>query len=365
MARILLVTWDGGGNLPPALAIAASLRDGGHEVRFLGHRQQCEAISAAGFRCDGYRHARPWSASEATSPPAIFAMFTDSGPGRDLRETVTREPADVAVIDCMSLGALRAASQIGLKRIALVHTLHEFVTRKWSHGPIGVIAALKGLRPGPLWRGCDLTLVTALPELDPAARGDNAVGEGGVRWIGPVCEPGPPAALDGRRVLVSLSTLFYPGQATALQSIVDALTDIPAEVVVTTGRSIDPAALRPGPNTTVHAHLPHTQVMPTCSLVVSHGGHGTAMQALSHNLPLLIVPMHPMLDQPMIGKLLQERGAAQVLAKSATAEQIRAAVTQLLGPGQHRQAAAQLGAAIRATDAPRTAAKLIAQKAHA
>ena len=29
MASILFVTWDGGGNLPPALGIAAELRDRG------------------------------------------------------------------------------------------------------------------------------------------------------------------------------------------------------------------------------------------------------------------------------------------------------------------------------------------------
>ena len=37
MAEILFVTWDGGGNVPPALGIAAALTARGHAVRFVGH----------------------------------------------------------------------------------------------------------------------------------------------------------------------------------------------------------------------------------------------------------------------------------------------------------------------------------------
>ena len=37
MADILFVTWDGGGNLPPAIGIGRELRSRGHEVRFIGH----------------------------------------------------------------------------------------------------------------------------------------------------------------------------------------------------------------------------------------------------------------------------------------------------------------------------------------
>lgn len=35
LASILFVTWDGGGNLPPALGSAAELRDRGEQVRYL------------------------------------------------------------------------------------------------------------------------------------------------------------------------------------------------------------------------------------------------------------------------------------------------------------------------------------------
>ena len=37
MKRVLLVTWDGGGNLPPELSLCVALIAKGHEVHVLGH----------------------------------------------------------------------------------------------------------------------------------------------------------------------------------------------------------------------------------------------------------------------------------------------------------------------------------------
>ena len=37
MADLLFVTWDGGGNVPPATAIARELARRGHTVRFVGN----------------------------------------------------------------------------------------------------------------------------------------------------------------------------------------------------------------------------------------------------------------------------------------------------------------------------------------
>jgi UDP:flavonoid glycosyltransferase YjiC (YdhE family) len=83
------------------------------------------------------------------------------------------------------------------------------------------------------------------------------------------------------------------------------------------------------------------------------------MQALAHNLPLLIMPMHAMLDQPMVAAVLQEQGAARTVRKSATPDHIRTAVAEMLASGPHRDAAARLGASIRARDGASAGADLI------
>jgi UDP:flavonoid glycosyltransferase YjiC (YdhE family) len=94
-------------------------------------------------------------------------------------------------------------------------------------------------------------------------------------------------------VLVSLSTVWFPPMSECLQTILDACAGLNARVVVTTGPVVDPADLRAARNTELHRYRPHAQLMPTASLLVGHGGHSTTMQALAHDLPMVLMPMHP------------------------------------------------------------------------
>jgi UDP:flavonoid glycosyltransferase YjiC (YdhE family) len=360
MREVLFVTWDGGGNLPPALGIASELRQRGHTAGFLGHAQQRSAIEAAGFGFTPYAHARPWSSAKPAAGPSgaarIFSMFTDSGPGTDLMRALDREPADAVVIDCMSLGALRAAETARVPRAVLVHTYYRYLTHIWSRGPVGLIARLKGQNPVRLWESADLVLAATDPDLDPARDRDlpATVRHTGVVQPAPLRGARAPGARP--RVLVSLSTTFFPRQERALQTIIEALSRLRLDAVVTTGPAVDPARLRAAPNTELHRYLPHADIMPGVLAVIGHGGHATTMRALAHDLPLVIMPMHPMLDQKMIGNSVAARGAGIVLPASAPADRIATAVQQLLSPGPHTAAAARIGAALRARNGAALAA---------
>ena len=61
MSRIVFVTWNGGGNLLPALGIARELDRHGHSVAFLGQETQRNAVEAAHLAFTAYPHraARP------------------------------------------------------------------------------------------------------------------------------------------------------------------------------------------------------------------------------------------------------------------------------------------------------------------
>jgi UDP:flavonoid glycosyltransferase YjiC (YdhE family) len=281
------------------------------------------------------------------------AMFADRGPGEDLLASVGRQPADLVVVDCLSLGALAAAERAGLRRAVLVHTFHRFL-QPWRRGPMGLIAGLKGLHPARYWSTADLTLVTTLRELDPGPLPENVRHTGAV-WQGETAPAVPDPGRDPL-VLVSLSTTYFPGQPEALQSIVDTLAGLPVRVVVTTGPAIDPATLRLPPNAEAHRYVPHDQLLPQASLVIGHGGHATTMRALAHDLPIVVVPMHPMLDQRMIGGAVARAGAGRVVAKGDITANMRGAVLELLADGPHRAAAARLGTQIRERDGAVTAA---------
>ncbi|WP_016883648.1 MULTISPECIES: glycosyltransferase [unclassified Rhodococcus (in: high G+C Gram-positive bacteria)] len=366
MARILFVTWDGGGNVPPALGIATEARNRGHQVRFLGHAQQRRRIERHGFRFTPYAHARPWQST--TNHPGItglyqsLAVFTDAGPGIDLLDTVAREPIDVVVVDCLLYGALQAAADAQLTRVTLVHTYYEFMYQGVTRGVTPVMARLKGQRPLRLWTSSDLALVTTDKDLDPASHRSLPAS---VHYTGVVRHPMPspltPVSERDPLILVSLSSLNFDGQQRALQNILEAVGGLPAHTVVTTGPSVDPTGFTAGPNTEVHGYVPHEQILPTATLVIGHGGHDTTMRALAHDLPLVILPIHPALDQKMIGRSLEQRGVARCLRKTAAPERIRSAVGELLVAGPHRTTAATLGARIRAHDGAVHAADLIDQ----
>lgn len=349
MARILVATWDGGGVVPPMLGVAGELQRRGHQVRVLGDPQQREVVVSAGLKFIDYRHARPWSPKVAATGARfllrfLFGRFTDPLLGKDVRDELVREPVDLALVDSMLLAGVRAAERAGVPTAVLMHTLHWYHTHEWSRGPIGVVAAMRGMRPGRLWNAADRVLVATDSALDPATERKLPAN---VRYTGVVqapIQPGTPQ--DKRLVLVSLSTLFFEGQEETLQTILDALEGLPIRGVATTG-AVAPGALRVPANVEVHQYLPHDEILPTTSLVVGHGGHSTTMRALAHGIPLLILPMHRVLDQPMIGKAVAAAGAGLVLPKTAPADEIRTAVRSLLQDPSYRHAAEVVGARLR------------------
>ena len=172
MADVLFVTWDGGGNVPRPWDWPRSCSTGATRCAFSDTRSSARRSRARGSASTRTPVPRPWSSTEPSSGPSaalkFITMFTDNGPGVDLLDNLTRHPADLLVIDCMSLGALRAAERAGLRRAVLVHTYYRFLTHSWSRGPVGLAARLKGQPPEQLWTKADVLLVAADRALDPA-----------------------------------------------------------------------------------------------------------------------------------------------------------------------------------------------------
>jgi UDP:flavonoid glycosyltransferase YjiC (YdhE family) len=354
MSRVLIVTWDGGGNVGPALGIAAELARRGHSLRVLGHSQQRATIEAAGFEFQPFTRAHAWSSHDPVDGLRagvryITQVFTDRGIGDDMIDAAADHRADLVVIDCLLFGALHAAERAGVRHATLVHTLYSQQSKQWSSGLPALLTQLRGMRVADLWQRSNGVVVTTLPAIDQCGTlPDN------MHFIGPVWpEPKPtPAVADTHEplILVSFSTLYQSGQVRAVQATLDALADLPVRALVTTGPSIDPSSLRAPTNAQVERFMPHTAIMARASLVIGHGGHSTTMLALAHDLPLVIMPMFALGDQPTVGRIVERLGAARVLRKTASPREIRAAILQLLPAGPHREAARVLGAQLRERD---------------
>lgn len=347
MAKIAVVTWDGGGNLPPLQHIAVELQRRGHEVKVLGHAVQRGRLEAAGLDFTPYRQALPWSRVKPFEDIEIFERFVDGGAGEDFRELLAEWRADLAIIDCLMLGPLQAAEAIGIPTVAVIHSLWAFFGEMFPQGPIGEMGAPHGRHPSELWEKATEVWVTTDRTLDPV-QGDIPPN---VRWTG-VAQPPAKAVQDRNRkaVLLSLSTVYFPGQQESMQRILDAVGDLPITVVATIDENIAKGKLRIPDNVDARSFVDHGEVMPEVGMVIGHGGHATTMYALAHALPLLVIPQHPMLDQPVLGQLLAAAGAGIVLDQHPDAADIRRAVMTLLDDDTAAHAAAELGARIREHD---------------
>lgn len=346
MAEILFVTWDGGGNVSPALGIGHELRARGHRVRFLGHPAQSESLSVAGMEVLPSHHARAFSGVEPQSPLSLIAAFGDRGMGRDLLAAVADRPAGLVVVDCLMFGALDAARHAGLRYAVLEHFYDDYYEHGCLRGPLGLSLKLRGLAPRRALASAKVRVVTTVPELDQPVRPTPSL----VR-TGPVVEHAPvaPGRYSDQMVLISLSTFAFAGMTDCLQRLIDATARLDARVVVTTGPAVDPADLRVPHGVEVHRFVRHVELMPQASLLIGHGGHGTTMQALAHDLPVVVMPMNDLSDQPLVGKSVENAGAGRVVPKKASVADLACVIATLLADGPHRLAAARLGEAIRSS----------------
>lgn len=356
MTSYLLATWSGGGNVLPALAIAAELVRRGDTVRVIGHDDQRATVEAAGLPFESYPTGLQWAGATSSNPVAMFRMFHDATLGTDVVASITREPVDAVIVDCMLLGVLSTVQRTGVPTVVIAHSFMGYWHR-WRRNPLTALFSLRlGVRADRLWKAAATTIVTALPELD-AASTDN---DPDYVWVGPIV-PAASTPSTGDAVLVSLSTINLPGQRAVLQRAIDAVASLGLPLIVTTGPAVDAATLTVPAGAEVHTYLPHVDAMSRARLVIGHGGHGTTMTALAHDLPLVMIPLHPMIDQPMVAQAVEQAGAGIALRKNASSAVIAAAVQRLIDEPEHRAGAARLGASIRQSAAPAAAADRISK----
>jgi len=355
MSNLLFITWDGGGNVPPALGIAAELQHRGHRVRVMGHPVQHAEVEGVGLDFAPFHTARTFQAIDNSTPIDYAGVFGDRAMGRDVVEEMRREPADLVVIDCILFGAMQAVAAQGVPYVVLEHMYDAYLVRRWLRGPMGIGMAIKRIPTRKLLNTATARLVACIAELDPAGSGPRP---GNLHYTGPVVT-GVSATPTEPTVLVSLSTVNFPGQARAMQNILDALGTLNVRGIATVGPSVGAENLAAPPNVELRGFVPHAELLPTVSMVIGHGGHATTMVALAHDLPVLVLPMHPMLDQKMVGQSLVDAGAGRLLSKTAKPDLIAAVVDELMSEGPHRAAAARLGAAIRTTSGARAGAELV------
>ncbi|OBA99126.1 UDP-glucuronosyltransferase [Mycobacteriaceae bacterium 1482268.1] len=358
--KILFVIIDGGGNVPPQLGTARALRARGAEILVLGHRGIRDRVEAAGFPFESFSGGAHFDPTLRRSLAAMMTAFirvaADKDVGRYIVETARRHGVDAVVVDMILGASIPEIKKAGIPTVVFVHCFYRAV-QDLAASPVGWMLRLRGTDPLAAEHGGLLQLVSARADLDPV-RGNPPVHHVGVVWQG-VPSASVPAQVP--RILVSLSTCAFAGQRRMLQNILDAVAPLPVEATVTVGPGIDAAGLRVPRNASMHAWLDHDEVLATASLVVGHGGHSTAMRALSFGVPQVTMPANPLIDQKAVGAALQKAGSGLLLSKHARPQRIRSAIETVLGDPSYREAAHRLGEQIRQTDGAEVAADAISE----
>ena len=397
--KILVAGWDSGGGVEAVQTVVRRAAARGHQVRVLGTEGLRSRFESAGAEFRVYRYApdndcrsaatdlvREW---EARTPLGVFARVRDRvmfGPARefcrDVTEELHREPADVVAVDTLIPSALSGAEAAGCPSVLLMHG--PYMMPRPDAPPPGT-----GFMParGPLGRWRDRAVValmmrvfrSALPALNQARAEfglapvgsladviaaasrvlvcsspsyDFAAGTvpGNVRYVGPQLDDITTGAWEdpggAPLVLVGLSSTVMSHEQELLQRAADALGRLPVRGLVTTGPAVDPAAIRAPANVSVRRWVRHADVLPSCSAVLTHGGHGTVIKALAAGVPLVVAPLGR--DQPDNAARVVHAGAGLWISKKAGVPALHDAIARVLDEPRYRAAARRMAATLAA-----------------
>jgi len=351
-ANVLLVTWDGAGNLQPERALARALVARGHTVHVLAHESVRETIAGdgAGFHpVRGVRHydSKQPMPPEEEMPFVLEHIWFAKGFGSELLAAVDRLRPDLLLIDVCLTHALVAAGRSGLPTAALCHFPYALAVGPFAPlldsrlSETNAYASELGIAPfrshQALLEASPLVLVSSYRPFDAVeALAPNVVHVGPFR-----SRQGSGRAWERRApsrplVLVGLST-SHQHQGPLLQRICDALGNLEVEALVTTGPAVAPESLKASGNTTVLGFVSHDAGLPSADLLVTHAGHGTVMAGTTHGAPMLCFPMGR--DQPMIADRVARLGLGAVASPEAAVAEIQQAIATILADAGARQRA--------------------------
>jgi UDP:flavonoid glycosyltransferase YjiC (YdhE family) len=346
MSRVLILSWDGGGNTPSALNLGARLVRRGDRVRMMSWESMEVRAAASGLEFTTYPSVAPWPSDLRHEDgwdriaAALFGAATES----DVAAEAESFRPDVVVIDCMLTAGHAAARRLDLPVASLVHVRYGPFVHGWGSEVLGTDV-------GALLDATQCVLALQPPGFDPPE-----LLKDGATCVGAVLRPGGAETLDpvtaalltapgNPWVLLSLSTTLQ-GQAEALPGLLGALESLPIRVLLTLGGVLAPDTVPAPANVTMRGFLSHEAVLPQMAAVITHAGMSTVATSLAAGVPMVCVPQGR--DQPLNAARVEELGAGLTVPPDAPPEELAAAVRTVLAESRFRAAAQRLAASAAA-----------------
>ncbi len=359
--NFLHITWDGAGAALVEAQLFEQLRGRGHHITVLG-----PASVERHFRRAGCEFVLDRSAPDYDSVTDFLeddrTWMRDHvwiGQAREHARAVVNRAAEYrpnAILISMPLmGAMAGAEATRLPAVGLGSTIAGGARFGPSDSPGRAFweAGLDHLNSGradvglaPLGStfeqqdALDRILIMSIAELhDPDVPLDS-----NTRHVGPPMSAGPQTPPPERPCVLVSSSTSNMAQVPVLQRVLNSLESSGLSGILTLGPAVARDSLRIPPNVEVHDHLPHSEVLPRVSAVVTHAGHGTVMAALAYGVPLLCLPIGR--DQPYVAQRVVAAGAGLSIPIDSSPRVISEALARLLADPLYRRAADQLRVSI-------------------
>lgn len=357
---VLVVTWGSGGNVPPLLAVGHLLAARGFRVEVLTSTATRAQVDRDGFVT--HAHRRRAAGPDLHAPfeadaQRLLAEAAGIAVARDVLALTSELAPDLLVVDCMLPAGLAAGEAAGVPTASLVHFPYAAARSAMASGADPGPADLATLRDtrrrlglpvtfgGPeAWESPELLLVTLPRWFDAPGRLPGHVLHAGPLGVRAAPEPGSPTG--GRRALAAFSTTVMEGQRQLVENVCAALERARVEAVLTLGPALDRSVAAGAAGVEAVAWADHDRLLPTCDLVVTHGGLGTTLRALAHGRPLLVLPLGR--DQHFNAARVEALGAGLQLAADASVGAIAAAIARLRVEPAFAHAARRVAASIAA-----------------
>jgi UDP:flavonoid glycosyltransferase YjiC (YdhE family) len=381
--RVLCTCLPGHGHFNPMVSLARALVGAGHEVAFATAASFCPNVEAAGFEAHEAGISLPEQLQEARRRypdeerlvgrdrfenfvPKMLAGVAAPPRAEDLVPIVQRWQPDLVVHDetefagpiaatvagvpyaDQSVGIMRPLRMAGLAARTLAPTWERWGVDLGPYGGLFQYLYLDVCPPSLQSAGIDL--------VDVAHPVQNAVipppaGERLPAWVTDL-PPNP-------TVYVSLGTIFNQNLG-VFRAILEGLSDLELNVIVTIGSDNDPAALGPQPpHVHVERYISQELLLPFCDLVVNQGGTAI-LPILAHGLPLLVLPQGA--NQFHNADACVTAGVGRrLLPGDVTPASVRAEIRNLLEVPSYGENARKVAAEIDAMPGPDEGVRLLEQ----
>ena len=364
--RFLIVVPPLAGHVNPTVPLGRELADRGHAVAWAGHTdvlaerlpEGAELLPVAETVPPEVAEAVAFHTANGTRGPAgfmaswqEFVLPVARQMLAGLDPCVDAFAPDVLVVDQQALAGAAVAERRGLPWATSATTSAELVDplaavakiRDWLRGLIHELLVEAGLD--------EQRAATVDPRFSPhlvlAMTTEALVGPAAgfpdhYALVGPLIgerhddTPFPWDRLDGRPlVLVSLGTLNWRGGERFFAAAAEAVAGADVQAVFVAPSDVVPD---PPENVLVLPRVPQLALLPHVAAVVTHGGHNTVCEALSHGIPLVVAPIRD--DQPVIADQVVSAGAGvRVKFGRVTATVLRDALDAVLTDPAHRAGA--------------------------